>query len=310
MGIDKPNVRFVCHLDMPSNIESYYQEIGRAGRDGLPAKTLTIYGMDDIMLRSEQIQSKESNEEQKRLEFQRLGALISLCDATRCRRQVLLNYFNEQIEECNNCDICLDGIDLIDGTEDAQKILSAIKRTGERFGSNHIINILIGKETDNIIKFAHEKLKTFGVGENHTAIQWRSIIRQMYSAGYINIEIEKNGALKITVTGNEILYGKRNFSKRSQDVVAPKKTKVQKQEISLNEDSESIIISNLLKKYRTEKSKEKNVPPYVIYADRTVIELANHKPNLIENLFNIYGLGKSKIEEYGEDIIKIITEKK
>ena len=307
MGIDKPNVRFVCHLDMPSNIESYYQEIGRAGRDGLPAKTLTIYGMDDIMLRSEQIQSKESNEEQKRLEFQRLGALISLCDATRCRRQVLLNYFNEEIEECNNCDICLDGIDLIDGTEDAQKILSAIKRTGERFGSNHIINILIGKETDNIIKFAHDKLKTFGVGENHNAIQWRSIIRQMYSAGYIHIEIEKYGALKITVTGNEILYGKRNFSKRSQDVVAPKKTKVQKQEISLNEDSGSIIISNLLKKYRTEKSKEKNVPPYVIYADRTVIELANHKPSHIENLFNIYGLGKSKIEEYGEDIIKIIT---
>ncbi|MQG08803.1 MAG: DNA helicase RecQ [SAR202 cluster bacterium] len=309
MGIDKPNVRFVCHLDMPSNIESYYQEIGRAGRDGLPANAFTIYGMDDIMLRSEQIQSKQSSEDQKRLEFQRLGALISLCDATRCRRQVLLNYFNEKIEKCDNCDICVDGIDLIDGTEDAQKILSAITRTGERFGSNHIINILIGKQTDNIIKFGHDKLKTFGVGNTHNATQWRSIIRQLYSAGHINIEMENYGALKITATGTEILYGRRNFSKRSKDIIAPKNIKVKLQKMPLNEDTESNMIFDLLKNYRTEKAKEKKIAPYRIFSDRTAIELANKKPILIQELYDIHGLAEIKIGEYGEDIIEIITEK-
>ena len=309
MGIDKPNVRFVCHLDMPSNIESYYQEIGRSGRDGLPAKTLTIYGMDDIILRSEQIQAKESSEEQKRLEFQRLGALISLCDSTRCRRQVLLNYFNESIEECNNCDICVDGIELIDSTDDAQKILSAIKRTGERFGSNHIINILIGKETSNIVKFGHDKLKTFGVGSNLRVPEWRSRIRQLYSAGHITIEIEKYGALKINNTGNEILYGKRKFFKREKDIITPSKTKTKTKtkEISLSNDQKTIGLSDLLRKYRSDKSKEKNVPPYVIYQDRTIIELANFKPSVISDLNKIYGLGSTRIEEYGEDIIEIIA---
>ncbi len=308
MGIDKPNVRFVCHLDMPSNIESYYQEIGRSGRDGLPAKTLTIYGMDDIILRSEQIQAKESSEEQKRLEFQRLGALISLCDSTRCRRQVLLNYFNESIEQCNNCDICVDGIELIDSTDDAQKILSAIKRTGERFGSNHIINILIGKETSNIIKFGHDKLKTFGVGSNLRVPEWRSRIRQLYSAGHITIEIEKYGALKINNTGNEILYSKRKFFKREKDIITPTKTKTKTKEISLSNDQKTISLSDLLRKYRSDKSKEKNVPPYVIYQDRTIIELANFKPTRISDLDKIYGLGTARIEEYGEDIINIISE--
>jgi len=293
---------------MPSNIESYYQEIGRSGRDGLPAKTLTIYGMDDIILRSEQIQAKESSEEQKRLEFQRLGALISLCDSTRCRRQVLLNYFNESIEQCNNCDICVDGIELIDSTDDAQKILSAIKRTGERFGSNHIINILIGKETSNIIKFGHDKLKTFGVGSNLRVPEWRSRIRQLYSAGHITIEIEKYGALKINNTGNEILYSKRKFFKREKDIITPTKTKTKTKEISLSNDQKTISLSDLLRKYRSDKSKEKNVPPYVIYQDRTIIELANFKPTRISDLDKIYGLGTARIEEYGEDIINIISE--
>ena len=312
MGIDKPNVRFVCHFDMPSNIESYYQEIGRAGRDSLPADTLTIYGMDDIILRGNQIESKDSDQENKRLEFQRLNALISLCDAIRCRRQVLLNYFNENIEKCNNCDICINGIDLIDGTVDAQKILSAIKRTGERFGSNHIINILIGNETENIIKFNHDRLPTFGAGNNITTPEWRSIIRQLYSAGHIRMEIEKYGALKITQSGNEILYKNLEFSKREMDIISPAKKKIAKEktqlEQNLYDDLESKVIFDELKNYRTDKSKEKKVPPYVIFQDKTIIELSNSKPTLLSNLHKINGLGTTRIEQYGEDIIKIITE--
>ena len=310
MGIDKPNVRFVCHFDMPSDIESYYQEIGRAGRDGMPAETLTIYGMDDIILRSNQIESKDSDEENKRSEFQKLNALISLCDSIRCRRQVLLNYFGQTIEECNNCDICIDGINSIDSTTDAQKLLSAIKRTGERFGSNHITDILVGNETKNIIKFNHDSLPTFGVGNNLKISEWKSVIRQLYSAGHIKIEIEKYGALKITKSGNEILYGRLKFQKRQQDILSPSKTKTRKPtqlDETLKEDKESRIIFDKLSIYRTNKSKEKNVPPYVIFHTKTLIELANLKPNNITDLHKIYGLGTARIGEYGEDIINIIS---
>ena len=181
--------RFVCHANMPGNIESYYQEIGRAGRDGLPSFNLTIYGLDDISLRTRQINDQDSTEDKKRLEKQRLNQLIALCEATRCRRQVLLSYFGEEIKECDNCDICKHGIELIDGTVEAQKILSAIKRTGERFGVSHIVDILIGNQTENIKKYSHDKLKTFNIGSDIDKGTWQSIIRQLFSSGHINLSL-------------------------------------------------------------------------------------------------------------------------
>ena len=305
LGIDKPNVRFVCHANMPGNIESYYQEIGRAGRDGLPAVNLTIYGLDDISLRSRQINEQDSNEEKKRLERQRLNQLIALCEAVRCRRQILLSYFGEQSNVCGNCDICKNGIKLVEGTEDAQKVLSAIKRTGERFGVTHIVNILIGVESENIKKFSHNNLKTFGIGENLDKNTWQSIIRQLFSAGHINIDIENYGALKILKTGNDILFNSLEF-KRRQDFLtaksAPTKNRINFIDMELNDEP----LYEKLRELRLEFSKKLRLPAYVIFPDKTLIEMAKFKPRNKDDLEKIYGVGKAKLKKFGEYFLDAI----
>jgi len=307
LGIDKPNVRFVCHANMPGNIESYYQEIGRAGRDDLPSVNLTVYGLDDISLRSRQINEKDSSEEKKRLERQRLNQLIALCEATRCRRQVLLSYFNEQSEVCGNCDICKHGIKLVEGTIDAQKILSAIKRTGERFGVTHIVNILIGNETENITKYSHNILKTFGIGKDLDKNTWQSIIRQLFSAGHINIDIENYGALKILKSGNDILFNSLEF-KRRQDFLVSKEmtTKSRFNSNDLIVEDESIY--EKLRELRLEFSKKLKLPAYVIFPDKTLIEMAKFKPRNKDDLEKIYGVGKAKSKKFGEYFLKAIKD--
>ncbi|MDC1054009.1 DNA helicase RecQ [Alphaproteobacteria bacterium] len=306
LGIDKPNVRFVCHANMPGNIESYYQEIGRAGRDGLPSFNLTIYGLDDISLRTRQINDQDSTEDKKRLEKQRLNQLIALCEATRCRRQVLLSYFGEEKKECGNCDICKHGIELIDGTVEAQKILSAIKRTGERFGVSHIVDILIGNQTENIKKYSHDKLKTFNIGSDIDKSTWQSIIRQLFSSGHINIDIENYGALKILKTGNDILFNAYKFERRK-EILSPKLNTV-KDNITLsniNEDDE--ILYNKLKELRFEFAKKLKLPAYVIFPDKTLIEMAKYKPTNSEELEKIFGVGKAKLKKFGKQFITAIN---
>ena len=305
LGIDNPSVRFVCHANMPGNIESYYQEIGRAGRDGLPSLNLTIYGLDDISLRSRQINEQDSSEDKKRLEKQRLNQLIALCEATRCRRQVLLSYFDEQIKACGNCDICKNGVKLIDGTMEAQKILSAIKRSGERFGVAHIVDILVGNETDNIKKFSHNNLKTFGVGKNLNKNIWQSIIRQLFSAGHINIDIENYGALKILQTGNEILFNSIAFKRREEVLIAKTssiKTKATYPEISIDEN----ILYEKLRELRLEFAKKLKLPAYVIFPDKTLIEMAKFKPQNFNDLEKIYGVGKAKLKKFGKNFLNLI----
>ena len=305
LGIDKPNVRFVCHANMPGNIESYYQEIGRAGRDDLPSFNLTIYGLDDIGLRSRQINEQDSSDKKKLLEKQRLNQLIALCEATRCRRQVLLSYFDEQIDACGNCDICKHGIKLFDGTKDAQKILSAIKRTGERFGVTHIVNILLGNETENIKKYSHNKLKTFNIGKDLDKNTWQSIIRQLFSAGHINIDIENYGALKILRTGNDILFNEHKF-KRRQEILTSKenliKNKTNLKDIAI--DNEPLY--EKLRELRLEYAKKLKLPAYVIFPDKTLIEMAKLKPKTIEDLEKIYGVGKAKSKKFGNIFLKKI----
>ncbi|MDC6448385.1 DNA helicase RecQ [Alphaproteobacteria bacterium] len=305
LGIDKPNVRFVCHANMPGNIESYYQEIGRAGRDGLPSFNLTVYGLDDISLRTRQINDQDSTEEKKRLEKQRLNQLIALCEATRCRRQALLSYFGEVINTCGNCDICKNGIELIDGTEEAQKILSAIIRTGERFGVTHIVDILIGNQTENIKKFSHDKLKTFNIGSDLDKSTWQSIIRQLFSSGHINIDIENYGALKILKSGNDILFNANKFQRRK-EVLSPKLNTV-RNNITLsdiNEDDETLF--NKLKELRFEYAKKLKLPAYVIFPDKTLIEMAKYKPKNDEELEKIFGVGKAKLKKFGKHFIGAI----
>ena len=308
MGIDKPDVRFVCHADLPSNVEAYYQEIGRAGRDGLPADTLTLYGLGDMQLRRLQIEQGDSSDERKRIERQRLGALLSLAEAPRCRRQTLLAYFGEASEVCGNCDLCQEGVELFDATIDAQKAMSAIVRTGERFGMEHLIAILTGDLTENVSKFNHDRLPTFGVGKDRKATDWRSIFRQLSAVGLIAQELMEHGRWRVTDEGWEVLKGGRRVELRK-IVAAPagKGSRRDRREATaaIVGDADVAMLDSL-RALRTRLAREQNVPAYVVFSDRTLVELATHRPTTPAAMREIHGIGDTKLERYGSEFLAII----
>jgi ATP-dependent DNA helicase RecQ len=310
MGIDKPDVRFVCHADLPANVEAYYQEIGRAGRDGLPADTLTLYSLGDMQLRRLQIEQGEQPDERKRIERQRLGALLALAEAPRCRRQTLLAYFGEASDPCGNCDLCQEGVELFDGTIEAQKAMSAIVRTGERFGMEHLVALLLGERTENILKFNHERLPTFGVGAGRKAGEWRSIFRQLSATGLIAQDLMEHGRWWVTDQGWQVLKGKATIELRK-DLATGASTKGSRRDRKAA--AASVVVSEAdatlleaLKALRTKLAQVQKVPAYVVFSDRTLVELATHRPESPRAMREIHGVGDTKLERYGAAFLEVV----
>ncbi|MER2605511.1 MAG: DNA helicase RecQ [Siculibacillus sp.] len=314
MGIDKPDVRFVAHAALPKSIEAWYQEIGRAGRDGLPADTLTLYGTDDIILRRRQIDESDAADEQKRVERQRLNALVALAETPRCRRQVLLAWFGEESEPCGNCDVCLDGVETFDGTVAAQKVLSAIVRTDQRFGEVHLVDVLTGEVNERTTRFGHEKLKTFGVGREFTKPQWRAIFRQMLALGLADVDLARHGAWYVTEAGGEVLKGARAVVFR-RDVVenarerAAKKKSTRADRVTERglDDAEARLLA-ALKAERASLARELNAPAYVVFADRTLIEMAHRRPSTRAEMAEIHGVGAAKLARFADAFLRVIRD--
>ncbi len=305
MGIDKPDVRFVAHADLPQTVESYYQEIGRAGRDGLSADTLTLYGLDDMRLRRMQVETGELSPERKRIERQRFNALIALCEAPRCRRQTLLSYFGEQTAQCGNCDLCGAAAPVVDGTIDAQKALSAILRTGERFGTEQIVAVLTGADTEAVRKYDHQHLPTFGVGRDRPAATWRSILRQLYALGLTSLDMEQ-GFWLITEAGRDVLHSRARIELREDALTAPRaKSRKGAAAPEAASPGDTPLLA-ALKALRRQLASTQGVPACVIFPDRTLIEIAAAKPASLEDLHALYGVGAAKLDKYGAAFLAVV----
>ena len=307
MGIDKPDVRFVAHLDLPKSIEAYYQETGRAGRDGEPAEAWMAYGMQDVALQHARIAESGAAEGQKILEAQRLSALLAYCEAPRCRRQVLLNYFAEERDACGNCDICQEPPELWDGTQAAQKALSAVFRTGMRFGASHLIDVLRGKSSDKIKQWGHDQLPTFGVGAELDERGWKSVFRQLAAAGLIHIDLAEHGALQLTDAARAVLKGERRVELRrvSRKTVSSGRSS-SSSSVASNLSPEDEALFQELRRWRSDTAREQGVPAYVILHDKTLRELAEVRPTSRGLLTTVSGMGSAKIEHYGEELLELI----
>jgi len=303
MGIDKPDVRFVAHLDLPKNMEAYYQETGRAGRDGLPATAWLAFGQQDIA-KIRQLLSNNLSEDQTRIERQKFNALLAYCETLGCRRQVLLKYFGETFEPCGNCDNCVTPPIVQDGTEAAQLALSCIYRTGQRFGSGHIIDILMGADTDKIRSTSHDTLPLYGKGNDYNRPEWQALIRQLLSLDYITQDIEGFGGLSLNEKCRPLLRAEETFSTRQ--YISPKKQK-NKGRASTPIPPEDASLFDSLKALRLEIAKAGNIPPYVVFHDKTLLEMANLRPTSLDAMAEVQGVGESKLKRYGEQFLEIIN---
>ena len=307
MGIDKPNVRFVAHLDLPKSIEAYYQETGRAGRDGLPANAWMAYGLQDVIMLRQMLSSSNADEVHKRVELHKLDAMLGLCEQVHCRRQVLLNYFGDTLAQpCNNCDTCLEPVQTWDGSTAGQQALSCIYRTGQRFGVNYLIDVLLGKATERIINFGHDKLSTYGIGQNLDEQQWRSVFRQLVARGLVNVDLEGYGGLMLDEASRPVLRGEQQLMLRK-DVKVEKTRRRKKGETSYGNSSDNLLW-NALRAKRRELAEAQDVPPFVIFHDATLMEMVADKPVNQQQLMAISGVGKKKLELYGDDFLAVIRD--
>ena len=303
MGIDKPDIRWVVHADLPKSIEAYYQEIGRAGRDGAPAETLTLFGPDDIRLRRSQIDEGMAPADRRMADHARLNALLGLAEALQCRRQSLLRYFGEAPEPCGNCDLCDSPAKVFDGTLAVRKALSAILRTEEWFGAGHLIDILTGHTTDKVRERGHDALPTFGVGRDYNRPQWQAIFRQMMGHDLIRPDPERHGALRMTDSARPILRDEATITLRADSIAKPDRRPAVKTLVS---DEDAPLLSALKAKRRA-LAEAARVPAYVIFTDKTLIEMAETRPATLDAMARVGGVGAKKLESYGRTFLEVIT---
>ena len=326
MGIDKADVRYVFHADLPGSVEAYYQEIGRAGRDGGRAEAHMLYGLADIRMRRQFIEDEDAGDERKRREHKRLDALLGYCEAPACRRVALLAYFGERIEPCGNCDVCLDPSGRVDGTEDARQVLSAVQRSGERFGAAHVIDVLRGSNTEKVRRFGHHRLPAFGSGAARSKNEWTSLIRQMVATGLLRLDIAGYGGLAITGQGHALLRGEGEFMYREDTAAArwpataagsapgsgpgptpargPREPRPRQPDPSLDEEQAALLA--VLKALRLELARERGVPAFVVFPDRALVDMARRRPRTEAEFAEVNGVGAAKLKQFATPFLTAI----
>jgi ATP-dependent DNA helicase RecQ len=308
MGIDKPNVRFVAHLNLPKSVEAYYQETGRAGRDGLPADAWMLYGLQDVIMLRQMLESSDSDDAHKRVERHKLDAMLGLSELTSCRRQALLAYFAETLPQpCGNCDNCLETPETWDATVPAQKALSCVHRTGQRFGVNYLVDVLLGKNDERIQRFGHNQLTTFGIGKELDNNEWRGVFRQLIARGLLAVDLEGHGGLRLTDLSRPVLRGEQRLMLRRD--VKPEKTKKTKTARAARTPFAGEADQRLweaLRERRLELARKQGVPPYVVFHDATLAAMVERRPRTLEALAHISGVGERKLAAYGADFLGVI----
>jgi ATP-dependent DNA helicase RecQ len=309
MGIDKPDVRFVAHLDLPKSLEAYYQETGRAGRDGLPSNAWMAYGLQDVILLRRLLEGSEASDAHKRVERQKLETMLGYCEVTSCRRQVLLSYFGDRLDHpCGNCDICRQPVETWDGTVAAQKALSCVYRTGQRFGVRYLVDVLQGKETDRLRDFGHQSLPTFGVGGDLDVRQWQSVFRQLVARGLLSVDPEF-GSLRLTANSNSVLRGNASIEmRRDPPRPAQRKPRAKKGTVVARQIDRASPLFDALRSLRRSLAKDAGVPPYVIFHDSTLIEMADRHPTTREEFGTISGVGAVKLERYADRFLDVLRQ--
>ncbi len=304
MGIDKPDVRFVVHMNLPKNLEAYYQETGRAGRDGEPAEALLFYNLQDVITLRQFVEQSDADEQHKRIETQKLERMLGYCELTSCRRQALLAYFGDELAEpCGNCDTCLNPPDTWDGTVAAQKALSCVYHTGQRFGVNYLIDVLLGKDNERMRRFSHHQSSTFGIGKELDRNQWRSLFRQLIALGYLAVDQEGHGGLRLTESCRPLLRGEQTLKLRQlrkEDTRKPRKKKASFQGVQGE-------LWEALRRKRLELAQEQGVPPYVIFHDATLMAMMEYRPQTLAQMSRISGVGERKLEAYGQEFLGVLV---
>jgi ATP-dependent DNA helicase RecQ len=309
MGIDKPNVRFVAHLDLPKSMEGYYQETGRAGRDGLQANAWMVYGMGDVVSMRQMLDSGEASEERKRLERLKLDALLGYCESTACRHQTILRYFGESHPgACEQCDNCLHPVETWQATQVAQMALSCVYRTGQRFGVGHLIDVLMGKVTPQVERFGHEKVSTFGIGKTLNQAQWSGVYRQLIAAGLLETDLSGYGGLHLTEAARPVLKGEQEVWLRRDAEPEKRMSKAERSARAKEafEGANDDPLWQALKAKRLELAREQGVPPYVIFHDSTLLEIHNRKPQTLDEMGQISGIGQAKLQKYGDAFLIVL----